>query len=56
MKLIIKKTRTGKGIFAGEHIAKSAPILAMSGQGLPWRKVEPLVVSGTLSVLSLIHI
>ena len=50
MKLHIKQTKTGKGVFAGERIAKGALIIKMSGQRLPWRKVEPLVLSGTLSV------
>ncbi|MEI7719895.1 MAG: SET domain-containing protein [bacterium] len=50
MKLVIKKTKTGKGVFAGQQIKKGESIRAMSGQRLSWGKVEPLVLSGALNV------
>ena len=50
MKLSIKKTKTGKGVFAGEVVAKGAVVRAMSGQKLSWAKAEPLIASGKVTV------
>lgn len=46
MQLKIKKTHTGRGVFAGEAIAKGAVITTMSGKEYVWEDVERLIQAG----------
>ena len=49
MKLSIKKTKTGKGVFAGENIKSGALVCYMSGNEASWGEVEGLIDSGKLN-------
>lgn len=46
MRLKIKKTNTGRGVFAGEMIAKGAVITQMQGKECVWDEVEKLIKKG----------
>lgn len=46
MRLNIKKTNTGRGVFAGEAIAKGATIAQMQGKECVWDEVEQLIKKG----------
>lgn len=44
--LRIKKTHTGRGVFAGEAIPKGAVITRMQGKEYVWDEVEKLIKNG----------
>ena len=49
MKLVIKKTHTGKRVFAGQAIKKDEVIIEMSGPKMLWSKIEALILAGALN-------
>lgn len=46
MRLHIKKTNTGRGVFATKPITKGAVIVPMKGKEYPWDEVEKLIKKG----------
>lgn len=46
MKLNIKKTNTGRGVFAGEKIKKGSTVTVMTGKEYAWERVEELIKAG----------
>jgi|APGre2960657468_1045069.scaffolds.fasta_scaffold104452_2 hypothetical protein len=46
MKLNVKKTNTGRGVFAGEEIKKGSIVTTMTGKEYVWDKVEGLIKAG----------
>jgi len=50
MRLNIKKTHMGRGVFAGQAIAKGAVIAAVKGKECGWEEVEKLIKKGVVRV------